>query len=155
MAVNKTGRVPKPTALKLLHGERPGRINTNEPIPEAGLPTCPEQACDDVREIWEYTVRQLDKMGCVSLADRDALYVYCEAVNLHRQTSAAMNEVRANYSGPTAARAQYELAKIQRPAGDTIKNLGAHFGLTPSSRSSIQVGERPNDAMGPERYLSA
>jgi len=79
--MGRRGPAPKPTALRILHGDRPSRINVDEPIPDRGLPECPDGVSDEVREVWDDTVRQLDVMGVASRADRDALRCYCEAVD--------------------------------------------------------------------------
>ncbi|WP_279627667.1 hypothetical protein [Amycolatopsis tolypomycina] len=39
----------------------------------------------EVREIWEYTVRELEHMGTVYACDPDPLCCYCEAVISHRR----------------------------------------------------------------------
>jgi hypothetical protein len=53
--MGKRGPAPKPTNLRLLHGDRRDRINTSEPLPADGIPVCPKSAPDVVREVWDYT----------------------------------------------------------------------------------------------------
>jgi len=47
------GAKPKPTALKVLHGDRPDRINHAEPIPPENEVTAPEDLSDDARAAWD------------------------------------------------------------------------------------------------------
>jgi len=153
MGINRPGPTPKPTALRILQGERRDRINTQEPKPEPGIPQCPEHACERVKAIWDYTVDHLAKMGCVTLADRDMLYAYCEAVELHQYTSEVIAKTKAKPRDSTWG--IWEAVKMQKSAADSMRQLGAHFGLSPSSRSTIKVGDKPTDDRSAERYLSA
>jgi P27 family predicted phage terminase small subunit len=143
--MGKRGFVPKPTALKLLHGEtKASRLNFDEPIPDRALPDCPDGVSDEVRAIWDYTVRQLDVMGMASAADRDALRAYCEAVITHRKASALL----AN-SGVMIKATEYTVMRnpavqIQRDAAMTLARFAREFGLTPSARSEIRA-----DKVGP------
>jgi P27 family predicted phage terminase small subunit len=161
MAVNKRGPRPKPTALKLLHGDRPDRINLQEPVAETGMPECPDSANDEVRAIWDYTVTRLHAMGCAALPDRDMLYAYCEAVALHRVVSRAISDTIELLSSPTsrvvnpATPTMKELVRMQKIATDTMRMMGANFGLSPASRAGIKVGDKPGDADAAERFLTA
>src|SRR6187455_1290776 len=59
-----------PTTLKMVKGTRTGRVNHDEPQPEPGVPTCPTDD-PEVREIWDYTMKQLLTMRTITMADRD------------------------------------------------------------------------------------
>jgi P27 family predicted phage terminase small subunit len=167
MVANKRGRNPAPTALRVLHGERADRINYQEPRPESGLPRCPDNAPYEVHEIWRYTVEHLDKMGCVSLADRDMIYAYCEAVVLHRHASSLIAHKRelldiemARSDGELGTEERLtaslgQAVRMQKTAAESMRNFGSQFGLSPSSRGGIKVGDKPGDANSAERFLSA
>lgn len=51
--MGKRGPAPKPTALRVLHGDRKDRINDAEPQPAEGEVTAPEELSDDARAIWD------------------------------------------------------------------------------------------------------
>lgn len=153
--MGKRGPRPAPTGLRLVKGERASRINTNEPLPKEGLPVCPDEATDEVRAIWHYTLDQLDHMKIVTLADRDALYAYCEAVYLHRYASHAIKEEGILVIGANGGMCKNPALQVQRDAATLIKSFSQEFGLTPSARSSIKltVNEGSKEA-GAARLLS-
>ena len=135
----------KPTALRVLHGDRKDRINTDEPPAPEGLPEPIAELAPAVREIWDYTLTQLAAMHLATPADRDALIAYCEAVVTHRKASALLAKSNvlvpmATTHGTVAVR--NPAVQIQRDAAMLIRNLGREFGLTPSGRSDIRMGGR-------------
>lgn len=147
------GRKPTPTALKLVRGDAPERINYDEPQPADGVPTCPSRQ-PEVRKVWDYTVAQLKTMRVITMADRDILVAYCEAVVQHH----VANEMLANDGlvvdtriGPRA----HPAIKIARDSAAHIKAFGVEFGLSPSSRTRIKVGSsQPVQEQGAARLLS-
>jgi P27 family predicted phage terminase small subunit len=153
--MGKRGLAPKPTALRLLHGDRESRINRNEPIPPDGPPVCPAYVSDEVREIWDYTLANLIHMGIATPADRDALLCYCEAVVTHRRASELLKEAPLLVSGAVkGTRITNPAVRVQRDAAVLVKVLAQEFGFTPSARSEIHKGGASN---GPAsaRYLNA
>lgn len=152
--MGKRGPAGKPTNLRMLHGDRKDRINTDEPIPADGLPELPDGVSDEVATVWEYTVAQLAAMHCVSPADRDPLLAYCEAVVTHRRASRML--ARSNVIAKAAKGdgvVKNPLVQVQRDAAILIRILGREFGLTPSARSDM-TGARGNDGQGADRLLS-
>ena len=140
--MGRRGPAPKPTALRLLHGEHnKRRINTAEPIPRDVLPVCPDEVADDVREVWEYTIRELVAMKTVASADRDALLCYCEAVVNHRKASAYLADSSVLVTGLHGTLVRNPAIAVQRDAADLIRKLAQEFGLTPSGRSRIRTME--------------
>lgn len=154
--MGERGPAGKPTALRVLHGDRKDRINTNEPVAPEGLPEPPVGMADDVREIWDYTVGVLGPMRLATPADRDALACYCEAVVTHRKASAglaATGIIVRTSRGNTPMR--NPLLAVQRDAAALIRVFAREFGLTPSARAGIDMGAGSgNSAGGPERLLS-
>jgi P27 family predicted phage terminase small subunit len=162
--MGKRGPKGKPTNLRILHGDRPDRINQNEPPAPQGAPEPPYEMEGDVREVWDYTVRSLVGMTIASPVDRDALAVYCEAVALHRRASAMLagmgangilvrtQRSRANGAGPGFMR--NPLLQVQRDAAATIRAYAQEFGLTPAARSEITAGGATGHGLGAERLLN-
>jgi P27 family predicted phage terminase small subunit len=125
-----------------LHGDRPNRINHDEPTPADGPPDCPDDASDDVREVWEYTLSQLIVMGIATAADRDALRCYCEAVVTHRKASALL-KTPASVLIPGAIKGTVvtnPAVRVQRDAATLVRAFAQEFGFTPSARSEIHKG---------------
>lgn len=139
--MGKRGPAPRPTALKLLNGDRESRINREEPIPRDALPIPPRKISDDVREIWDYTLRELNAMGIAAAADRDALVCYCEAVVTHRKASEMVAASTVLVKGLHGGLVRNPALAIQRDAAHTIRALAQEFGLTPSARTRIRADE--------------
>lgn len=133
------GPAPKPTQLRLLHGDRKDRINHNEPVTRDVLPEPPEGMAADVREIWDYTLRELQFMKIAAASDRDALVAYCEAVVAHRKASAILAKTSVLIKGLHGGMVRNPALQIQRDAAQTMCRFAQEFGLTPSSRTRIQV----------------
>jgi P27 family predicted phage terminase small subunit len=147
----KTGPPPKPTSLRLLHGDRKDRINTREPQVRDAPPMAPEGISDDVRDIWDYTLRELVAMKTAAAADRDSLICYCEAVVSHRKASAILAQSPVLIKGTLGGMVRNPALQIQRDTAMSIRAFAQEFGLTPSGRTRIQTegvapasGERVN-----------
>lgn len=119
------GRKPKPTALKILDGDREDRINRDEPV----LPPASEEmpntlATDEARQCWAELSPLLAKAGLLSEGDRHALSLLCEAYSLTRADP------------------------LDYKARDLYRRMLIEFGLTPSSRSRIKATvEKPKDQL--------
>jgi len=158
--MGKRGPRPKPTNLRVLHGDRKDRINTDEPVAPDGLPEPAYDMAEDVREVWDYTCAQLRAMRTASTADRDALAVYCEAVALHRKASQLLAQTnilvrtQRNRASGASGFMRNPLLQVQRDAATTVRGFAQEFGLTPSARSEITLGGANRDGLGAERLLS-
>lgn len=143
-----------PTVLKMVKGTRPSRVNHDEPQPEQGVPACPSSD-DDVREIWDYTIKQLLAMRTVTMADRDTLHAYCEQVLIHRRALLLVKKEGAIIDGSHGGLVRHPAVTIAKEAAMMMKSLGGTFGLTPAARSAIKVGDQqPAKAQGAARLLS-
>lgn len=150
----KPGPAPKPTVLRLLHGDQPCRTNSNEPKPEPGKPICPPEVSDDVRAIWDYTLNHLIVMGVCTGADRDALLAYCEAVASHRKASALLAKSPPLIQGHRGVMVRNPALVIQQATAAIIRTYAHEFGLTPSARSEIRMGGAGSGQGPAERYLT-
>lgn len=146
MAGRARGPTPRPTKLKLLHGEkRPSRLNPAEPQPSSAIPELPDNASDEVREIWDATLAELRDMSLAHAADAEALRCYCEAVAVHRRASEMLAKTSILVRGQKGNLVRNPLLQIQRDAATAIRGFAAEFGLTPASRTRIEVKD-PTDA---------
>lgn len=133
------GPRPYPAKLRMLHGEnRPSQVNLNEPTPRDALPICPDEASENVRSIWDHTVRELDAMHLAHAADRDALFCYCDAVATHRRATEIINQSGLLIRGQKGNMVRNPMVQVQRDAAQTVRNFAQEFGLTPSSRARIE-----------------
>jgi P27 family predicted phage terminase small subunit len=150
--MGRRGPAPKPTRLRLLHGDEERYINRDEPTPAVGLPEPPDELDDTGRAIWDYMVGELDVMGLATRADRHQLHAYVEAVQLH-----AMATVMVHRAGPLIKdRDDYvrtnPAVRIQRDAARTMLAFAREFGLTPAARVHLVAQQVAEDHA--ERLLS-
>lgn len=134
------GRSSKPTALRLLHGDRKDRFPVNEPIPAGGPMVPPEGITPEVREVWDFTVEHLAIMGTAAPSDRDALRAYCEAVVAHAKACAILARTSILIKGMHGGMVRNPAHQIQRDAAHTMLRFAQEFGLTPSARTRIDAG---------------
>lgn len=152
-------RGPKaaPTSLKLLRGDRPYRINNDEPKPPVGLPQCPDWADSEVRQVWNKTLLALHHMGLASTADEDTFMAYCQAVVTHRKASRAVAEEGVLVPGPrNGTYIKNPACSVQNESATQVARYAGLFGLTPSARSEIRMGKVKGDSDGPspDRFLT-
>lgn len=154
--MGKRGPRRRPTHLAVLNGERPDRVNHDEPPAPDGLPEPPYDMSEETQEVWDYTIEQLARMGIASTADREALVAFCEAVVTHREAVRGLRRsgllIRTRRGD---AFMRNPLLQVQRDAAAQVRGFAQEFGLTPSARSEITMGgQRGNGNLGPERLLS-
>lgn len=141
------GRPPKPTALKVLHGN-PGRrpLPKGEPKPELGIPTRPEWLSPEAKREWNRVVPELARIGLLAKIDRAMIAAYCQAwgvyVEAMRQLESADGsrmaltfETEKGYVGPNPR------FGIAMKALEKAMQLSAKFGFTPSDRAKMAMPE--------------
>lgn len=152
--MGKRGPAPKPTNMRLLHGDRKDRINFNEPQPRSVLPEPPIDMTDDAREVWIYTIKELGPMRIATAADRDALAAYCEAVSLHRRATRLLANSEILIKGQKGNVVRNPAVQMQRDAASTMKAFAAEFGLTPRSRAEFSTRDDGGDDGSLEALLN-
>jgi P27 family predicted phage terminase small subunit len=148
-----SGPRPEPTKLKLIKGN-PGKraLNRNEPEPPKGVPAPPEELCARAKQEWYVFARLIDDMGIMTLGDGYALArmceVYAELLRVEqflRDEGCVVESVTRD--GGLLYRARPEVG-IRSDCETKFKAYLQEFGLTPSSRSKIQVpsGSKKKDS---------
>jgi P27 family predicted phage terminase small subunit len=137
--MGRRGVAPKPTALRLLDGDRADRFPSSEPIPRDELPICPDDVSPEVRRVWDYTVGHLDAMQIAKACDRDSLVCYCEAVVNHRKASSVLAKSPILIKGALGGLVRNPALAVQRDAAYTVRHFAQEFGLTPSARSRVEA----------------
>ena len=133
------GRKPKPTALRLLEGNREHRpIPPNEPKPKSVKPKKPAWLDRVARREWNRMCKLLEPLGLLSEIDGAALGIYCQAFSRLVLAEKAIAEHGIVYVDGLALRTRPEVL-IAEKAMKTLRAVAAEFGMTPSSRSRIQV----------------
>ena len=142
------GRPPTPTRLKMLAGERPDRINYNEPRP-AQLPVeVPEGLSEAGRTVWDRYAPDLIRKGVLAYWDQEA---FAGVVLVDCGLLAGRGRCRGpgDHSpgvGPAPAYGTTVLKTIKNPALQIVDvasekrlKLAARFGLTPSDRARLAI----------------
>lgn len=139
------GPAPKPSALRLIEGtDKKGRSGkkldvSQEPVAPDGDLVCPYELNEEKQRIWDQTVGDLETMGVASPADSNQVAAYVEAVHLHRRASIALADQGLLVQGDKV-RVVNKLIMIQRESAATMLRFAQEFGLTPSSRTRVEVG---------------
>lgn len=137
------GRKPKPTALKELAGN-PGKrpLNTREPKPRTELPPCPRHLTGEARREWRRMGGELARMGVVTAVDRAALAAYCVAWARWVDAEGQVAKLGTIVKTANGNLIQNPYLAVANRALEQMTRLATEFGMTPSSRSRVQVAER-------------
>lgn len=146
------GRPAAPTALKLIRGGHPERINDDEPIPAQLEVRPPTWLKGDARKLWDQYAPDLVDKGVLKFWDVPTFAWAC------RQYVAGLRSLdKVDSEGPTI---KGQRGSVKNPAATHAKEcfdqafkVFTRFGMTPSDRSQLRVGEHKkyDDA---DRYLS-
>lgn len=153
--MGKRGIPPAPTALKVLRGDKPSRINSNEPKPDQGVVVSPRPLGSREQEIWDRLAPDMIRKGVLTAWDVDSFAAFCQMVIVNADAAADVQEngtscttlVRELSDGTML----YELRKnpawqVMRESAAAIVTLGGRFGLNPSDRSQLSLGKADADA---------
>jgi P27 family predicted phage terminase small subunit len=160
--MGKRGPAPKPTGLRVLHGDRKDRTNTAEPKPSADEVAPPPWLGAAAMAVWERYAPDLEAKGVLTAWDVEAFGCWCDAVARRRKAAVMLEDegeiVEApvyNKNGECTGfrRVKNPWCLVLVEADGQVQRYGARFGLTPSDRSQLKVGGE-GAAAGPERLLS-
>jgi P27 family predicted phage terminase small subunit len=150
--MGKRGPPPTPTSIRLLRGNPSGRaLNKDEPIPPEGVAKPPDWLTGRSKELWTRIAPILTRMKVLTSADPDALALLCDAYAEYLGARDVVRGEGATYesrqfqmdeAGNTVEkvmiRPRPEVAMAQ-DAWKRVRQMMQEFGLTPSSRSRIEV----------------
>jgi P27 family predicted phage terminase small subunit len=161
------GRHPKPTALRLLEGNREHRTIRAElePRPERVAPPCPHELKGDARRAWRYIVRELGRMHVLASSDRGQMAAYCDAWGEWCKGRKKLAEMSAAAGGGDVEMIRVGMKTTRhrdgsvtedsgrlvtnpwviytRKARADIARYGAELGLNPVQRTRIKMDIKP------------
>lgn len=143
------GRPPKPTAIKILEGDRgKGRrpINRNEPIPEADNVVCPDWLLPYAKEEWKRLAPSMKAMNILTDHDIQAFAGYCQAYARWREAEEYIAENGMIFKTPSGYIQQVPQVSISMQNLKMMQSFCAEFGLTPASRARIYANNEKGDA---------
>ncbi len=136
------GRKPKPTVLKVVAGN-PGKraLPKNEPKAPIDVDAkCPTRLSGEARKEWKRIAPVLRDAGLLTKIDRTALTLYCEAHELYLKAKEHVDaEDLVDFVGEQAYPTASPYISIMNKQADRMRQLLIEFGMTPSSRTRVQV----------------
>jgi len=117
--------------------------------PETEYPEPPEHYDAAHLEKWLWLCEQLQDMGILGKADRDAMRMYCDASILAlREHEAIMREgtVTVTKAGTPMLNPR---TRSYKDAYTQMRQLFAEFGLTPLARMRMKSPEKPKEEIDP------
>ena len=141
--MGKRGAKPRPTHLKVLDGN-PGKrpLNQNEPKPKPISPTPPSWLRPIAKTMWKHLAPQLESLGLLTIIDGYALECACESYATWVICEKFIIRNGMTYEATTKSGTLIQKrpeVQISNSALLAFKSFAAEFGLTPSSRSGINI----------------
>jgi P27 family predicted phage terminase small subunit len=146
------GRPRKPTALKILEGNRGHRpLNPEaEPRPAKGLLRTPSGMSKEARKLWRTLSAELDRLDLLTVVDETALKAACLGAATAEAADIQIAKIQARMAKGKPEAGDYTnlamLNNVSKRGWQQYKSFATEFGLTPASRSRINVdpGKRPS-----------
>ena len=144
------GPAPKPRTLRELEGN-PGKrpLNPREPKPAVKRPRCPAYLDDSAKREWRRLVPILERMRVLTEADEIALANLCQQYAMLQEAQIKLRKTGLLIKTRSGFIQQSPLVAIISATVDQVIKLSREFGLTPSSRTRIQVepAESPSQSL--------
>jgi P27 family predicted phage terminase small subunit len=137
------GRRPKPTLYKELAGN-PGHrpLNDREPIPPSELPDCPDHLQGEARAEWFRISPALKVMDLLTSADHALLEAYCVTYARWLDAEEMVKKYGIIVKSPNKGFPMTSpYLHVANSSLEQLRKLAVEFGLSPSSRSRIRVGD--------------
>jgi P27 family predicted phage terminase small subunit len=122
-------------------------LNDREPIPPSELPECPEHLQDVARAEWFRICAALKTMDLLTSADHALLEAYCITYARWLDAEANLKKYGTIVKSPNKGFPMTSpYLHVANSALEQLRKLAVEFGLSPSSRSRIRIGdERANN----------
>ena len=141
--------IPKPTNLKIFEGNRGKRkVNKKEPQFDKGALFPPKDLGDFGQKEWDRLFTQLTAMKLLDSASYSTFVALCRSwdlynlANLEVQASGLIIVVETKFGENRQANPAIKIAK---DALADYHRLSKHFGLTPSSRSTLEIPQQKEE----------
>jgi P27 family predicted phage terminase small subunit len=136
---------PRPAALKLLNGDRPGRDSGGRKVtpPPSFVRTAPPPPTwlpVEAKAEWKRIVPELDRLDLLKQASRSALTAYC--LTWWRLVEAQkLIQVEGVIGTNSQGRVRHPAVAVAEAASKELRGWCSEFGLTPSAEGKLKVSE--------------
>lgn len=165
--MGKGGHNKKPTQAKIIQGTfRKDRAPKKEPEPKpiSLIPRPPSHLSKYAKKAWKALAEELVEKGILTVIDTLALQVCCEAYGQYRLAYEAVFRPIDRKTGKRGKRTFAEYMKgensqttpeyaAMNKAWATFKSYLAEFGLTPASRTKLEIVEPKGKGEDPMEKL--
>ena len=123
-------------------------MNANEPHPEVIMetPEPPTHLGRVGKAEWRRIARTLVDMGLLTVLDLTALGAYCASYQLWVKAEKAIRKKGETYTSSTGLQKTSPWMRIARDAKADMRIFAAEFGLTPATRSRLNISNPTDDA---------
>jgi P27 family predicted phage terminase small subunit len=104
------------------------------------LPPCLD---DEARKEWQRLSKELAALGLLTGLDRNLLAAYCQAHALWVEAVSSIGRYGTMVKSPNGFPMQSPYVAVANKQVDIMVRIAAEFGMTPSSRTRIRVGDKP------------
>lgn len=142
------GRKRTPTKILEMRGSWLAKTRPNEPQPPPAAPRAPTWLDAEGKRIWHTWWKRLSACGMLTQADEVAFARYCQTlarwIELERfwQKHGAVHPLR-DAAGNVTSFAIFPQIGLYLRLSDQLLKFEAAFGLTPSSRATVQKQDVP------------
>jgi P27 family predicted phage terminase small subunit len=149
------GRKPIPNNLKVLHGN-PGKrpINQKEPKPAPIAPKWPQHLDKEAKKEWKRITPELEAIGLLTRIDMAALAAYCQSYSRWVEAEKMIRKHGMLVKTPNGYPQVSPFLVIVNKSIEQMKSFLTEFGMTPSSRSRINVEAPEKEKDDMESLLS-
>jgi len=141
------GPQPAPTALKVLKGVRPARINQNEPKPRTASANMPTgwgaQMPIAAKSFWKRYAQKLIDLGLLTEVDLDTFRILCELIAQRKELKKIIKKNGYTYKTKnqyweTMYKARPEVGMLDK-VNSQIRQYLIMFGMAPAPRGNISA----------------
>lgn len=138
------GRKPAPTAIKRLRGDKPSRINENEPKIVPNFPGCPRFLGKEARVEFFRIKKEMRACSYISTLDRGILINYCVAWENFTKSYGMVQKFGPFIKTKKGNIVQNPALSGINKAMEQMAKFSAELGFSPSSRGRISVPVNPD-----------
>jgi P27 family predicted phage terminase small subunit len=128
-------------------------MNRREPDPKSEIPSCPKHIQGESRREWKRITKELRALGLLTRVDRAAIAAYCDAYGRWTEAASKLSEKGLLVKAPSGYPILNPYLSIINSALDQMRKFLTEFGMTPSSRTRINIAKKSEDEEDAARFF--